>query len=76
MRKIGKNARGVAVVKPGVADAELERLTWAGACALRIPGSSSSTIPASSWSPWPSMRRNTLGVELAAPFGAQAGAAG
>jgi D-galactarolactone isomerase len=30
------NARGVAVVKRGVSDAELERLTKAGVCALRI----------------------------------------
>ncbi len=37
IRKLGlKNARGVAVVKRGVADAELDRLTKAGICALRI----------------------------------------
>ena len=33
---LGGNAKGVAVVKPGVADAELDRLTKAGMCALRI----------------------------------------
>lgn len=36
MRKIGKNAKGVAVVRAGVAEAELERLTKAGVCAVRI----------------------------------------
>ena len=36
IKQIGKNARGVAVVKPGVTDAELERLTRGGICALRI----------------------------------------
>ena len=36
IRKIGKTARGVAVVKPTVADAELERLTRGGICAVRI----------------------------------------
>ena len=36
IRKIGKNAKGVAVVKRSVSDAELERLTRAGICALRI----------------------------------------
>ncbi len=36
MRRFGKNARGVAVVKPTVADAELERLTREGARAVRI----------------------------------------
>ena len=36
MREIGKNAKGVAVVKPSVSDAELVRLTQAGMCALRI----------------------------------------
>jgi len=36
MKKIGKGAKGVAVVKPGVKDAELERLTKAGVCAIRI----------------------------------------
>jgi len=36
MKKIGKSAKGVAVVRPGVKDAELERLTKAGICAVRI----------------------------------------
>ena len=36
IRKIGSNAKGVAVVKPDVPDAELERLTRAGVCAVRI----------------------------------------
>ena len=36
MRKLGKAAKGVAVVKPAVSDAELERLTQAGICAVRI----------------------------------------
>jgi D-galactarolactone isomerase len=36
MKKFGRNAKGVAVVKPGVKDAELERLTKAGICAIRI----------------------------------------
>jgi D-galactarolactone isomerase len=36
IRKIGKSAKGVAVVKPGVSDAELDRLTRGGICALRI----------------------------------------
>ena len=36
MKQLGKNAKGVAVVKPGVSDAELERLTKAGICAVRI----------------------------------------
>lgn len=36
MQKIGKGAKGVAVVKPGVAQDELERLTQAGICAVRI----------------------------------------
>jgi len=36
MRQLGKNAKGVAVVKPDVKDAELERLTKAGMCAVRI----------------------------------------
>ena len=37
IKKLGtKNARGVAVVKPGVADKELERLTKGGICAIRI----------------------------------------
>jgi D-galactarolactone isomerase len=36
MKALGKNAKGVAVVMPNVADAELERLSKAGICALRI----------------------------------------
>ena len=36
MRNLGKNAKGVAVVKPSVQEAELERLTKAGICAVRI----------------------------------------
>ena len=36
VKKFGKNAKGVAVVKPGVKDAELERLTKGGICAIRI----------------------------------------
>jgi D-galactarolactone isomerase len=36
MKKLGKNAKGVAVVKPGVQEAELERLTKAGIVGLRI----------------------------------------
>jgi len=36
MRALGKGAKGVAVVKASVNDAELERLTKAGICALRI----------------------------------------
>ena len=36
IKKLGKSAKGVAVVKPDVADAELERLTKGGICALRI----------------------------------------
>jgi len=36
IKKIGKGAKGVGVVKPGIADAELERLTKGGICALRI----------------------------------------
>ena len=36
MKELGKGAKGVAVVKPGVKDAELERLTKAGICAVRI----------------------------------------
>jgi len=37
IKQIGlKNAKGVAVVKPGVEDAELERLTKGGICAIRI----------------------------------------
>jgi D-galactarolactone isomerase len=34
--KLGKSAKGVAVVTAGVADAELERLTRAGMCGVRI----------------------------------------
>src|SRR4051812_13665659 len=36
IRSIGKGAKGVAVVKPDVRDEELERLTKAGICAVRI----------------------------------------
>jgi D-galactarolactone isomerase len=36
MRALGNAAKGVAVVKPDVQDAELERLTQAGVCAVRI----------------------------------------
>jgi D-galactarolactone isomerase len=36
MKAIGRNAKGVAVVKPGTPQAELERLTNAGICAVRI----------------------------------------
>src|SRR5258708_39959048 len=36
MKELGKGAKGVAVVKPGVKDAELDRLTKAGICAVRI----------------------------------------
>jgi D-galactarolactone isomerase len=36
IRALGKGAKGVAVVKPSVSDAELERLTRAGICAVRI----------------------------------------
>ena len=36
IRKLARGAKGVAVVKPDVADAELERLTKAGMCAVRI----------------------------------------
>jgi len=36
MRELGKSAKGVAVVKPGTPEAELERLTKAGICAVRI----------------------------------------
>lgn len=36
MRELGKSAKGVAVVKPTVSDAELERLTKAGMVAVRI----------------------------------------
>jgi D-galactarolactone isomerase len=36
MKELGKGAKGVAVVKSNVKDAELERLTKAGICAVRI----------------------------------------
>src|ERR687898_13965 len=36
MKALGKYAKGVAVVKPGTPEAELERLTKAGICAVRI----------------------------------------
>jgi D-galactarolactone isomerase len=36
IKSLGRNAKGVAVVKPGVADAELDRLTRGGICAVRI----------------------------------------
>jgi D-galactarolactone isomerase len=36
MRELGKSAKGVAVVKPTVSEAELARLTKAGICAVRI----------------------------------------
>jgi len=36
IKAIGKDAKGVAVVKPGTPQAELERLTKAGICAVRI----------------------------------------
>jgi len=36
IKSLGRNAKGVAVVKPSVADAELERLTKGGICAVRI----------------------------------------
>ena len=36
MRALGKGAKGVAVVQPDVKDAELDRLTKAGICAVRI----------------------------------------
>ena len=36
IKKLGKSAKGVAVVKPDVVDAELDRLTKAGICAVRI----------------------------------------
>ena len=36
IRALGKSAKGVAVVKPAVEEAELERLTKAGICAVRI----------------------------------------
>jgi D-galactarolactone isomerase len=36
MKQLGKSAKGVAVVRPTVSDAELDRLTKAGICAVRI----------------------------------------
>lgn len=36
IKKLGKNAKGVAVVKPGVSEQELDRLTQGGMVALRI----------------------------------------
>ena len=36
IKKLGKNAKGVGVVKPGVSDKELDRLTKGGMVALRI----------------------------------------
>jgi len=36
IRQLGKHAKGVAVVEPTVADAELDRLTKGGMCAVRI----------------------------------------
>jgi len=36
IKELGKGAKGVAVVKPDVSEAELERLTKAGICAVRI----------------------------------------
>ena len=36
MKELGKSAKGVAVVMPGTPKAELERLTKAGICAVRI----------------------------------------
>ena len=36
MKALGRNAKGVAVVKPDTPEAELERLTKAGICAVRI----------------------------------------
>src|SRR4051812_24036128 len=36
IRTLGEGAKGVAVVKPDVKDAEVERLTKAGICAVRI----------------------------------------
>lgn len=36
VKSLGKNAKGVAVVKPGIADAALEAMTGAGICAVRI----------------------------------------
>ena len=36
MRELGRSAKGVAVVKPTVSEAELDKLTKAGMCAVRI----------------------------------------
>jgi D-galactarolactone isomerase len=36
IRALGAGAKGVAVVRPGVAEAELDRLTKSGICAVRI----------------------------------------
>ena len=36
IQALGTGAKGVAVVRPGVTDTELERLTKAGICALRV----------------------------------------
>jgi D-galactarolactone isomerase len=36
MKQLGKGAKGVAVVRPGVPAAELDRMTKAGICAVRI----------------------------------------
>ena len=36
IKQLGKGAKGVAVVRPNVSEAELERLTKAGICAVRI----------------------------------------
>jgi D-galactarolactone isomerase len=36
IRALGKGAKGVAVVKPSVSDAEIDRLTKGGMCAVRI----------------------------------------
>ncbi len=36
IKSLGPGSKGVAVVKPGVADAELDRLTKGGICAIRI----------------------------------------
>jgi D-galactarolactone isomerase len=36
LRELGKSAKGVAVVKPDIPDAEIERLTKGGICGVRI----------------------------------------
>lgn len=36
MKNLGKGAKGVAVIRPHVGEVELERLTKAGMCAVRI----------------------------------------